>query len=180
MPGVSAGSPSRKTRKASVPPVEAPTTTTFSVVRIIALPVGLAKTTSALNFGSARKVAGASLRTLTLAAALTVSQMRTWASCKNCLVPRAGFSIISTAPYSRALRADSEPLPVRLEHMTTGIGCWLMILRRKVRPSMRGISTSRVMTSGIPSLSRSAATKGSEAVAMISISGSELRMSARV
>ena len=32
--------------------------------------------------------------------------------------------------------------------MTTGIGCWLMIFCKNVRPSMPGISISRVMTSG--------------------------------
>jgi hypothetical protein len=48
-----------------------------------------------------------------------------------------------------------------------------MIFLRKVSPSMRGISISRVITSGICSAMRSAATNGSPAVAMISISGSD-------
>jgi hypothetical protein len=57
--------------------------------------------------------------------------------------------------------------------MTTGIGCWLMSFLRNVSPSMRGISMSRVMTSGTCSLMRSAATNGSPAVAITSISGSD-------
>ncbi len=55
-----------------------------------------------------------------------------------------------------------------------------MIFCRKVRPSMRGISMSRVITSGICSRIRSAATNGSPAVAMTSISGSPDSTSLRV
>lgn len=46
-----------------------------------------------------------------------------------------------------------------------------MILRRKVMPSMRGISTSRVMTSGATSSMRLAAAKGSPAAPMTSMAG---------
>ena len=56
--------------------------------------------------------------------------------------------MISTAPYSRALKVLSAPSSARLEQITTGIGCWLMIFLRKVSPSMRGISMSSVITSG--------------------------------
>jgi hypothetical protein len=51
MPGLSVGNDSRKTFSASVPPVEAPTTTIFSVVRIIAWPEGFAMTESAFSLG---------------------------------------------------------------------------------------------------------------------------------
>ena len=60
--------------------------------------------------------------------------------------------MMSTAPYSSALRVLCAPSSARLEQITTGIGCWLMIFCRKVRPSMRGISMSRVITSGTCSL----------------------------
>ncbi len=85
--------------------------------------------------------------------------------------------ITSTAPYSRALKAVSVFLPASEEQMTTGIGCWAMIFFKKVSPSMRGISTSRVITSGTCSLIFSAAIKGSDAVPITSILGSEERMS---
>ena len=47
-------------------------------------------------------------------------------------------------------------------------------------PSMRGISTSRVMTSGISCWIRRAATKGSDAVPITSMPGSALRISVKV
>jgi len=88
--------------------------------------------------------------------------------------------MISTAPYSSALRVLCAPSSARLEQITTGIGCWLMIFCRNVSPSMRGISISRVITSGTSSRMRSVATKGSAAVPITSISGSLERTSLRV
>ena len=88
--------------------------------------------------------------------------------------------MISTAPESRARMMVSEPFSAKLEQITTGIGYWDMSLRRKVKPSIRGISTSRVITSGTSRLIRSAAIKGSPAVAMIWISGSLDNTSERV
>ena len=58
----------------------------------------------------------------------------------------------STAPASSACSSVSDPASVSDEHITTGIGRCAISLRRKVMPSMRGISTSSVMTSGISSL----------------------------
>ena len=55
-----------------------------------------------------------------------------------------------------------------------------MSLRRKVSPSMRGISMSRVMTSGTSLLIFSTATSGSTTAAMTSMSGSDARSWARV
>jgi hypothetical protein len=94
-------------------------------------------------------------------------------SAKNFLVPRRGLAIISTAPYSSALSVLCAPSSASVEQITTGIGCWLMIFRRNVKPSMRGISMSNVITSGACSRIRSAATNGSLAVPMTSIPGSE-------
>ncbi len=88
--------------------------------------------------------------------------------------------MISTAPYSSAFSALCAPSSARLEQITTGIGCCAMIFCRKVRPSMRGISMSSVITSGTCSRILSAATKGSEAVAITSIAGSEESTSLKV
>ena len=66
----------------------------------------------------------------------------------------------------------SAPAWVSVEIMMTGIGRSVMILRRNVTPSMCGISTSSVMTSGLSALIRSRATWGSGAVPTTSISGS--------
>jgi hypothetical protein len=49
IPGVSAGSTSRNSRSASVPPVEAPTTTTFSVVFTIDFTLAFSRTASAVS-----------------------------------------------------------------------------------------------------------------------------------
>ena len=68
--------------------------------------------------------------------------------------PIFGLRITSTAPASSACIRVSEPASVSEEHITTGIGCWAISLRRKVMPSMRGISTSSVMTSGTSFLDR--------------------------
>ena len=63
----------------------------------------------------------------------------------------------STAPISSASSVTSAPACVSVEIMTTGIGRSVMILRRNVTPSMCGISTSSVMTSGLSALMRSRA-----------------------
>ena len=106
------------------------------------------------------------------AAAFIASQSNILDSSRNCFVPMCGFCIISTAPYSSAFKTVSEFLSARLETIMVGTGCWLISLCRNVTPSMRGISTSRVMTSGTSSLILSAAMYGSAAVAMTSRCGS--------
>jgi hypothetical protein len=63
-------------------------------------------------------------------------------------VPMRGLAMISTAPASQACDNVSDPISASEEHTTTGNGRWAMILRRKVMPSMRGISMSSVITSG--------------------------------
>ncbi len=170
MPGVSGGKPSSKIRSASVPPVDAPTTTTFSVVSTIAH-VAAGKIASAVSFGSTVWLV-ARLRDRAPAAAFTTSQISVRESSRNCLVPSRGLVTISTAPYSSARSVLCAPSSARLEQITTGIGCWLINFFKKVSPSMRGISMSSVITSGACSRMRSAATKGSPAVPITSISGS--------
>ena len=85
-------------------------------------------------------------------------------------MPSCGLVTKSTAPSSSARRVISEPLPVRDDTITTGIGRRRINFSRKSMPSMRGISTSSVSTSGLYFLIKSRATSGSGAVATISIS----------
>src|SRR6056297_1211679 len=106
------------------------------------------------------------------AAAFTASEIVTLDSSKNCLVPIFGFWIISTAPYSIALRALEEPVSDLLEQMITGSGFSDIKRFRKVSPSILGISISRIITSGrLISIFRIAII-GSGAVANSSIPGS--------
>ncbi len=99
-------------------------------------------------------------------------------SLKLCSVPATstlGLETKSTAPSSSALSVVSAPRCVSDETMTTGMGRSRMRLARKVKPSMRGISTSSVSTSGFVSLIFSRATKGSEAVPTTSMSSTDSR-----
>lgn len=57
MPGEFAGNCSSMTRSASVPPVDAPTQTTISVVFAMARPLGGGSTASAVNFAVVPPVA---------------------------------------------------------------------------------------------------------------------------
>ena len=165
MPGQSAGNASSTTRNDSVPPVDAPMQTTVSVVRAMACPAtGAGIMTSAVSFASGPScLAGFSGRvpgarfSRARAAAFTASQMRMLASCRNCGTSIRGLRITSTAPASSACINVADPSSVSDEHITTGSGCCAISLRRKVMPSIRGISTSSVMTSGTSSWMRRAA-----------------------
>ena len=66
----------------------------------------------------------------------------------------------SKAPISSALMVASAPLLVSVETMITGIGRSRMIFSRNSRPSIFGISTSSVMTSGLSDLMASRASSG--------------------
>ena len=141
----------------SVPPVEAPMQTTVSALRAnSARAKGVDRTASTFLFaaiwslgaGEAADFGGSRLR-LARAAALTTSQMRTLDSSRNCRVSMRGFGMMSTAPASSACIMVVEHSTVRLEHITTGTGCCAMSFFKKVMPSIRGISTSSVITSGI-------------------------------
>ena len=156
--------------------------TTRSVVFAIAWePFGGGSIASAVSFGSTltlgRAAALAARLSLAPAAALTASRTRTSASLRKRGVSARGLAMMSMAPASSACSSVSEPSSVSDEQMITGIGRCAMIRRRKVMPSIRGISTSRTMTSGTSSWIRRAATKGSEAVAITSISGGSFRIS---
>ena len=64
-----------------------------------------------------------------------------------------------TAPSSSADIAAAAPRPVCPEIMTTGNGRRRMTFSRNAKPSIFGISTSRVITSGLSALTASRACK---------------------
>ena len=88
-----------------------------------------------------------------------------------------GLVTKSTAPSSSARIVISEPRSVSEDTIRTGIGRRRISFSRKSRPSIFGISTSRVSTSGLCFLISSRATSGSGAVATTSMSGWELTIS---
>ena len=84
-----------------------------------------------------------------------------------------GLATKSTAPSSSARSVVSAPRWVSVETMTTGIGRRRMSRSRKSSPSMRGISTSRVITSGSRDRIISRAARGSGAAPTVVRSGVE-------
>src|SRR5512135_3087408 len=82
-------------------------------------------------------------------------------------MPRAisilGLETKSTAPSASARKVISEPRSVNVETITTGIGRRRIKRSRKSNPSILGISTSSVSTSGFKDLIISRATSGSGA-----------------
>jgi len=154
IPGESRGNALRKVVSASVPPVDAPTATTYSVVLIMLILGDMGGITASAEYLGSTICGSSLIRFLAIracAAAFTASQILMRDSSKKVLVLTCGLVMMSTAPSSRAFIPVSVPFSVKLEMMTTGIGCWVMIFFRKVRPSIRGISTSRVITSGTSS-----------------------------
>ena len=89
-----------------------------------------------------------------------------------------GLVTKSTAPSSSARMVISEPRSVSDDTINTGIGRRRISFSRKSRPSIFGISTSSVSTSGLVCLISSRATSGSGAVPTTSISGWLLTISA--
>src|SRR5690554_496671 len=84
-----------------------------------------------------------------------------------------GLATKSTAPNARASRVVSLPSRVRLLTMTTGRGFSRIKCSRKVSPSMRGMWTSRVMTSTGRVRTFSRASMPSRAVAITFRRGSD-------
>ncbi len=108
------------------------------------------------------------------------------ASCfRPSATPILGLATKSIAPSSSAFSVTSAPRSVSVDTITTGIGRRRISLDRKSMPSMRGISTSSVMTSGFRLRIISRAANGSLAepthsmsVWRLMISVSRLRTSA--
>ena len=180
MAGQSGGSAARKLFSASVPPVEAPTAITFSVVEKCWWWLG--STASAVSFPSAGSAGGAFFAPF-LGHDCRAQRILPVSSCAYSKRPLwmsiLGLVTKSKAPSSRALRVTAELFSVREETMTTGIGRSRMSFSRKASPSILGISTSRVRTSGLSALIFSLATRGSGAVPTTSRSGSRLMISER-
>src|SRR3990172_7658367 len=90
-----------------------------------------------------------------------------------------GLAMKSTAPSSSARNVTSDPLSVSVETITTGIGRSRISFSRKSSPSILGISTSRVSTSGFNSRIIWRATSGSGAAPIASMSCWVLMISVR-
>ncbi len=140
MPGASAGRAVSTSRSASVPPVEAPRAITLWVASKRSGPAG----------GRARTAAGAGFgaRTRAWAAASTLATSSSASSMVPSRTSIRGLVTKSTAPSSRARSVVSAPRSVSDETMSTGMGRSRISFSRKVSPSIRGISTSSVSTSG--------------------------------
>ena len=82
------------------------------------------------------------------AACLTFSTSTAPYSARPRATSMRGLATKSTAPSASASSVTAAPASVSEDTISTGIGRSRIRLRRKVRPSMRGISTSRVSTSG--------------------------------
>lgn len=161
MPGDMAGRWVSTASSAWVPPVEVPIATTRSVVRCKALPACGAGAAWGWIWASGRRLSRAGLARL---AARTAWMMSLLASCRNVLSPMRGLVTMPAAPAANACMVVSAPCSVSVEQITTGVGRSAMILRRKVTPSMRGISTSSTITSGQSCFIFSRANTGSGAV----------------
>ena len=124
---------------------------------------------------AARAVAGAACgrgpraRRLLAAAARTAATRPLLGSPRKSRRPSVGLVTKATAPSAIACSVVAAPLAVRVEHITTGVGRSTMILRRKLMPSMRGISTSSTTTSGQRAAILGQANSGSLAVAITSM-----------
>jgi hypothetical protein len=182
MAGESAGSGTNTSRMASVPPVEAPIQMTFSVDSRLndtdfAGAEGALLSGPSADFLMATGGAWACLLTCATDAVLILSTISEERSFNAVATPIRGLATKSIAPISSARMVISAPFSVRVETITTGMGRKRIRRDRKSRPSMRGISTSNVMTSGLSSRIISRATSGSLAAPTHSMSGCLLMIS---
>ena len=100
--------------------------TTFSVVSTMAL-VARERIASAVSLGSTVWLECGDCRRAPQPPPSRLRRERLRESSRNCLLPSRGLVMISTAPYSSAFSVLCAPSSARLEQITTGIGCWLMI-----------------------------------------------------
>ncbi|MNZ98079.1 hypothetical protein D3C78_1173510 [compost metagenome] len=122
--------------------------------------------------------AGASVRcTRATAATRILSTISLASSLRPLATPTRGLATKSTAPSSSAFMVTSAPRSVSVEIISTGMGRKRISRPRKSMPSMRGISTSSVITSGSISRIISRAIRGSLAVPMHSMSVCRLMIS---
>ncbi|SUY92046.1 Uncharacterised protein [Comamonas terrigena] len=126
----------------------------------------------------AGRAAGTARCTWATAATRILSTIWLARSCRPLATPTRGLATKSTAPSSSARMVTSAPRSVSVEIISTGMGRRRIRRPRKSIPSMRGISTSSVITSGLSSRIISRAINGSLAVPMHSISLCRLMISA--
>ena len=134
---------------ACVPPVELPSTTgllTDSACRPAS--GGRAAGLAMAAPPAARRGIAAWLRGRERAAAFSVCTSSRRDSSRNCFSPSRGLDTTATAPADSASSAISLPWVVSVEQITVGMGQSAISWRRKVRPSMPGISMSSSSTSG--------------------------------
>ena len=180
MGGASAGRCASSARVASVPPVDAPMKTTLpsSVAPCAACAAPGARSGVARPDEAAGR-AGSDARRTDACAAMRSLAVRSAASARRpSAMPTLGLATKSTAPSSSARKVACAPRSVSVDTITTGIGRRRIRRSRKSSPSMRGISTSSVITSGSRSRISSRAMSGSLAVPMHCRSASRLMISA--
>jgi hypothetical protein len=137
IPGASGGSSIRSSAIASVPPVEAPTATMAG-----ASPADVPRVAGRARAGSG------SDRNRAFAASFTFSMISSAAVASHVVMSPWGLQMKSTAPRSSAWSVTSQASAVMPEIITTGNGDTRMRWSRSVSPSTRGMTTSRVTTSG--------------------------------
>src|SRR5262245_56692701 len=154
----------RRCRNACGPPDEAPIATTLSSP----LPCFAART----FFLTGAPACGARLSadTFVRAAAFILETNSSAISGSRAVVE--GLHTKSTAPFSNACIVNAAPRVVSELSIITGTLCFDTISERAVRPSIRGMSTSRDTTSGLSCSTFVNAKQPSMAVAITSSSGS--------
>src|SRR5450830_1878040 len=178
IPGESAGRRVNISLMASVPPVDAPIQISFSV-DTRPMEVTGTRTGTGPPTAEAVKEGAVTIRLIWAAAAIRIfSTICADNSLKPSATPILGLATKSTAPNSSAFIVTSAPRSVKVEIMTTGIGRKRISRPKKSMPSMRGISMSRVRTSGFSSRIISLAINGSLAVPTHSMSCCRLMISA--
>mmetsp|Transcript_60042 Transcript_60042/g.142143 ORF Transcript_60042/g.142143 Transcript_60042/m.142143 type:complete len:430 (+) Transcript_60042:474-1763(+) len=176
--GLSAGRLISTSLVASVPPVDAPMKMSFSVDALPRLAIVIALTGAAAGAPGA---GAAGARRMCALDAMRILSVMSWASCRMpSATPILGLATKSIAPSSNALSVTSAPRSVSVDTITTGIGRRRIRRDRKSSPSIRGISTSSVMTSGFRLRIISRASSGSAAAPMHSMSVWRLMISERI
>ena len=177
MPGQSDGICNKNALMASVPPVDAPIINNFSL-----LISGLRSGAGVLFWATGWRD---KVCTLAFDATRILSVISSVYSRMPSVIDILGLVTKSVAPNSSARMVISEPRSVSVETITTGIGRKRIKRSRKSKPSILGISTSSVSTSGLSCLIISRAMSGSGAAPttsmsfwLLMISVSKLRMSA--
>ena len=143
-PGASGGSAARICATASVPPVDDPIAIRRSVVPEVGDACATRGPRQRAPTTSAVRAAGRAVD-----AALTLSTSTAASSSSPSWMSILGLGMKSIAPSCSAASVASAPRSVSDDTITTGIGRSRIRLRRKVRPSIFGISMSSVSTSGL-------------------------------